>query len=164
MFSNDSCILPHHPPSATHYPKNIGAGRVLYALAEASDDTIQKVKSGEIPASADAIQERRRAEKAEEKAKKEECARLEAERKKEDIESQLSLTQSHSRLAQSEIENLHQQIGKLQKHIETIQKPDTIEVTPPEILGQMANLETELEKRTKQWKNQIELDHFNILG
>jgi hypothetical protein len=43
--------------------KKISPGRVLYALAEATDDTIAKVASGEIDPTFDAIQDRKRAEK-----------------------------------------------------------------------------------------------------
>jgi hypothetical protein len=86
--------------------KNIGPGRVLYALAEASDDTIAKVSSGEIPTTAEAIQDRKRAERAEEKARKEEQARLEAERKAESLEQQALLFQAEAQLVKSENEAL----------------------------------------------------------
>lgn len=115
--------------------KDIGPGRVLYALAEASDDTIAKVSSGEIPATAEAIQERKRAERAEEKARKAEEARIEAERKAEDAQMQLSLFQSHSQLAQGrideqgkEIELKDHEIDALQKQIDVLQEPKPQEI------------------------------------
>jgi YbbR domain-containing protein len=46
-------------------------------------------------------------------------------------------------LAQSKIDELTHQL-------ETLQKPDTVEVTPPEILDHIAKLEAELKKMTRQ--------------
>jgi hypothetical protein len=139
---------------------NIGAGRVLYALAEASDDTIAKVASGEIPATAEAIQERKRAEKAEEKARKEEQARLEAEKKAETFEQQYIWSQAESELVKSENEGLKQELEARStpeiQHIEVPTDPADVKERMEKLKDWHKKAMGERDKKGEQLKAQQE--------
>jgi hypothetical protein len=131
---------------------SVFADRALYLLSRksTSEDARQEAKDRAVSGEEITFDVAKEIVETKKALKREQEARIEAEKKAGDIQTQLSLFQSHSQLAQAKID-------ALQEQIETIQKPDAIEIMPPEAVDRIAKLETELKEMTERRNNLAEI-------
>jgi len=131
--------------------KNIGPGRVLYAMAEASDDTIAKVASGNLDPTLDNLRAEKEAEKKRADAAKEAEARAKSDAKAAQ-QMLLNLTQ----LSQTEIEDLTKQIEDLKNDL--AKNPEIIEQRKNELEEKIRVYEQKLKKLEQEHQKKLDED------